>query len=63
MPKFKVTFSVEFETTIECERENLSDAIADIIIPEDNNVKYVSDTFDPTFVIEETGQVVPVEDI
>lgn len=44
--EYTVEFEVRFCTKIRCKREDLEDLIANINIPEDDDVKYVEDTFE-----------------
>lgn len=56
--KYKVQFSVTFETTVECDPEDLQDAICDVNIPEDDETKYVTDTIELVSVEDENGNEV-----
>ena len=56
--KYKVRFTATFETWVECDKEDLQDAICDVNIPEDNETKYVSDTIELESVEDEDGNEV-----
>ena len=60
MTQFKVRFTVTFETTVDLdEGQSLSDACADLFIPEDEQTKYVEDTFEVDSVTDvATGKTV-----
>jgi len=50
--EYTVEVEVRLKTTIRCKPEDLADLIANMNIPEDDEVKYVEDTFD-VFSIED----------
>jgi len=56
--KFKVKFSVQFEVEVECEPKELYDCISDLYIPEDEQTKYVSDTFEVDDIEDDKGEKV-----
>ena len=56
--KYKVQFSVTFETEVECEPSDLQDTICDLNIPEDEQTKYVPDTIELESVEDEDGNEV-----
>lgn len=58
--KCKVQFSVTYEVEIECERENLAQECADLFIPEDDQTKYVTDTFEVVSVMDSDGNEIQV---
>jgi len=51
MKKITVQFEARFQATLEvpddATEEDIQDAVADIDIPENDECKYVADTFDP----------------
>lgn len=57
---FKVRFTATFETTVNLEEgASLADACADLFIPEDEQTKYIEDTFEVDSVTDvATGETV-----
>lgn len=64
MPKYRVRYTVSFDTFIECEPGELVDEVPNIFIPEDDENKYVDDTYetDGIFLQKSNGQEVEVDD-
>lgn len=58
--KYKVRFSVTYEVEVECELEDLADECIDLFIPEDEQTKYVTDTFEVVSVKDSDGKEVEV---
>ncbi len=54
--KYKVQFEVRFEVEIECDPEALDGMVADLAIPEDDQTKYVEDTFEVFSIEDEDGK-------
>jgi len=50
--KFKVQFEVRYKVEVECERGELESEVADLNVPEDDQIRYVEDTFE-VFSIED----------
>lgn len=44
--KYIVRFSVTYETEIDCKPDELVDMISNLNIPEDDQTKYVADSFE-----------------
>ena len=44
--KYRVKFSVQYEVEIECKPSEIDDEVADLNIPEDEQTRYVYDTFE-----------------
>lgn len=61
--KYKVQYTVTYETEVECDREDLADEIADLEIPETASVRYVEDTYEVDSVTDADGTEIPVEDV
>ena len=61
--KFKVQFAVTYEVEIDCDREDLADEISNLNIPEDEQTKYVSDTFEPVSVEDADGNDIDLSDL
>lgn len=54
--RYDVVFTVRYKTEIEADsREELWDKISDIDIPEDENAKYMPQSFDVYSLIDEYG--------
>ena len=54
--RYDVVFTVRYKTEIEADsREELWDKISDIDIPEDENAKYMPQSFDVYSLIDEHG--------
>ena len=60
MEKFKVRFTVTFETEVECERKDVRDEVADLFIPEDDQTKYVTDTFEVESIKDEEDNEIEI---
>lgn len=58
--KFKVQFEVRYEVEIECELDDLESEIADLNIPEDDQTRYVTDTFEVFSIEDESGNEIEV---
>ena len=60
MNKYRIRFSATFEVEVETIPEHLRDIIASLRVPEDDETKYVSDTFKFKGIsqIDENGKVV-----
>jgi hypothetical protein len=58
--KYKVQFSVTYEVEIDCDRADLADEISNLNIPEDDQTKYVTDTFEPVSIEDENGNDIDV---
>lgn len=54
--KYKVRFTVQFETEVECDSTELVDEVCDLYIPEDDQTTYVTDTFQVNSITDENGQ-------
>lgn len=54
--EYTVEFECVFRTKVRCKPEDLDDTIADINIPESENVEYVSDTFGVVSVSDKDGK-------
>lgn len=50
--KYKVVYTVQYETEIECESNELDGCICDINIPEDDKSKYIGDTYETISVTD-----------
>ena len=60
MKKFKVQFSATYEVEVECEREDLAEECCDLFIPEDDQTKYVTDTFEVVSVMDSDGNEIEI---
>jgi hypothetical protein len=59
MKKYFVEFTATFRATIELQDgESLTDAVADLNIPESEGVEYITDSFDVESVEDEKGNYV-----
>lgn len=56
--KYKIQFSVTFETEVECLPEDLQETICDLNIPEDADTKYITDSVELVSVEDENGNEV-----
>lgn len=56
--KYKIQFSVTYEVELECERGELEDECCDLFIPEDDQTKYVTDTFEIVSIMDSDGNEV-----
>ena len=54
--KYKVRFTVQFEVEVECDRSELYDRISDLFIPEDEQTKYVEDTFEVSSIKDDKDE-------
>jgi hypothetical protein len=58
--EYTVEFECRFVTKVRCKLEDLADLVSDVNIPEDDEVTYVSDTFEVFSVEDENGKTVEV---
>lgn len=56
--EYTVYFEARFKCKVRCKAEDLADAITDLNIPEDDETKYVEDTFDLFSVEDADGNQV-----
>lgn len=56
--EYTVEFECRFRVKVKCKPEDLSDTVADLNIPEDDETKYVEDTFDVFSIEDEDGNEV-----
>lgn len=56
--KYKVRFTVSYETWIDVKKGDLEDAITNIEIPETEETTYICDTFEVDSVENAAGKVV-----
>lgn len=56
--KYKVRFTVQFEVEVDCDRNDLYDQISNLNIPEDDQTRYVEDTFEVDSVKDDKDNVV-----
>jgi hypothetical protein len=56
--KYKVHFTVTYEVEIDCNPEDIKDEVVNLNIPEDEETKYVSDTFEVSSIEDENGNQV-----
>lgn len=56
--EYTVYFEARFKCKVKCKAEDLSDAITNLNIPEDDETEYVEDTFDVFSVEDADGNEV-----
>ena len=58
--EYTVEFEVRFRVKVTCKPEDLADTVANVNIPEDDETKYVTDTFEVFSIEDEDGKDVRV---
>ena len=56
--EYTVRFEVRYEVKVRCKPEDLGDRVCDLYIPEDEQTRYVPDTFDLFDIQDEGGNYV-----
>lgn len=56
--EYTIEFECRFRVKVKCKPEDLKDSCCDLNIPEDDETKYVSDTFDVFGIEDEDGNSV-----
>lgn len=60
MAKFKVRFEAEYEVEIECDPKDIAYEASQVNIPEDDQTRYVCDTFEVRWVEDENGNEIEI---
>ena len=54
--EYTIEFECRFRVKVKCKPEDLADTVSDLNIPEDDETKYVEDTFDLFSITDASGR-------